>query len=446
MLVSIKADAIKSRCHKQKKFTYIIVMDEQAKEYLLKIPFWTKKKNSLEQVRDFLVELGDPEKGFSIIHVAGTNGKGSVCADLTAILKEAGYKVGTFISPHLSDIRERFLINGELADRMLFEDCFRQVLAAAERMKERGYFHPTFFEFVFLIAMVMFAREKVDYVILETGLGGRLDTTNVIRRPKACVITSISLDHTQYLGETIPEIAAEKAGIIKPGVPVIYDDGDPAASKVICRQARIAGAPAWPVGQEDEAEEDQKLFAAPYQARNAALARKVFKVLDIPGIDENVCRAGIRKVSWPGRMEKAAPDVWLDGAHNPGGIRAFIQAVKEQTKKEFRQIHLLFAAVEDKDYREMIQMLCNQLPITRVTVVHLKDERGAAQELLADQFRQAGCMQVKAYKTAAKALEAALSHRKEGDRLYVVGSLYLIGEIRELMWGGPAEIGMGKEE
>ncbi|RKJ01672.1 bifunctional folylpolyglutamate synthase/dihydrofolate synthase [bacterium D16-54] len=421
-------------------------MDEQAKEYLLKIPFWTKKKNSLEQVRDFLVELGDPEKGFSIIHVAGTNGKGSVCADLTAILKEAGYKVGTFISPHLSDIRERFLINGELADRMLFEDCFRQVLAAAERMKERGYFHPTFFEFVFLIAMVMFAREKVDYVILETGLGGRLDTTNVIRRPKACVITSISLDHTQYLGETIPEIAAEKAGIIKPGVPVIYDDGDPAASKVICRQARIAGAPAWPVGQEDEAEEDQKLFAAPYQARNAALARKVFKVLEIPGIDENVCRAGIRKVSWPGRMEKAAPDVWLDGAHNPGGIRAFIQAVKEQTKKEFRQIHLLFAAVEDKDYREMIQMLCNQLPITRVTVVHLKDERGAAQELLADQFRQAGCMQVKAYKTAAKALEAALSHRKEGDRLYVVGSLYLIGEIRELMWGGPAEIGMGKEE
>ncbi len=446
MLVSIKADAIKSRCHKQKKFTYIIVMDEQAKEYLLKIPFWTKKKNSLEQVRDFLVELGDPEKGFSIIHVAGTNGKGSVCADLTAILKEAGYKVGTFISPHLSDIRERFLINGELADRMLFEDCFRQVLAAAERMKERGYFHPTFFEFVFLIAMVMFAREKVDYVILETGLGGRLDTTNVIRRPKACVITSISLDHTQYLGETIPEIAAEKAGIIKPGVPVIYDDGDPAASKVICRQARIAGAPAWPVGQEDEAEEDQKLFAAPYQARNAALARKVFKVLEIPGIDENVCRAGIRKVSWPGRMEKAAPDVWLDGAHNPGGIRAFIQAVKEQTKKEFRQIHLLFAAVEDKDYREMIQMLCNQLPITRVTVVHLKDEKGAAQELLADQFRQAGCMQVKAYKTAAKALEAALSHRKEGDRLYVVGSLYLIGEIRELMWGGPAEIGMGKEE
>ena len=446
MLVSIKADAIKSRCHKQKKFTYIIVMDEQAKEYLLKIPFWTKKKNSLEQVRDFLVELGDPEKGFSIIHVAGTNGKGSVCADLTAILKEAGYKAGTFIAPHLSEIRERFLINGELADRMLFEDCFRQVLAAAERMKERGYFHPTFFEFVFLIAMVMFAREKVDYVILETGLGGRLDTTNVIRRPKACVITSISLDHTQYLGETIPEIAAEKAGIIKPGVPVIYDDGDPAASKVICRQARIAGAPAWPVGQEDEAEEDQKLFAAPYQARNAALARKVFKVLEIPGIDENVCRAGIRKVSWPGRMEKAAPDVWLDGAHNPGGIRAFIQAVKEQTKKEFRQIHLLFAAVEDKDYREMIQMLCNQLPITRVTVVHLKDERGAAQELLADQFRQAGCMQVKAYKTAAKALEAALSHRKEGDRLYVVGSLYLIGEIRELMWGGPAEIGMGKEE
>ena len=295
MLVSIKADAIKSRCHKQKKFTYIIVMDEQAKEYLLKIPFWTKKKNSLEQVRDFLVELGDPEKGLSIIHVAGTNGKGSVCADLTAILKEAGYKVGTFISPHLSDIRERFLIGGELADKKLFEDCFGQVLETVKKMKGRGYFHPTFFEFVFLMAMVMFAREKVDYVILETGLGGRLDTTNVIRRPKACVITSISLDHTQYLGETIPEIAAEKAGIIKTGVPVIYDDWDPAASEVICCQARTAKAAAWPVGQEDEAEEDQKNFAAPYQARNAALARKVLKVLEIPGVDEKVCSAGLRQ-------------------------------------------------------------------------------------------------------------------------------------------------------
>ena len=112
-------------------------MDEQAKDYLLKIPFWTKKKNSLEQVRDFLVELGDPEKGLSIIHVAGTNGKGSVCADLTAILKEAGYKVGTFISPHLSDIRERFLIGGELADKKLFEDCFGQVLETVKKMKGR---------------------------------------------------------------------------------------------------------------------------------------------------------------------------------------------------------------------------------------------------------------------------------------------------------------------
>lgn len=408
-------------------------MDEQAKDYLLKIPFWTKKKNSLEQVRDFLVELGDPEKGLSIIHVAGTNGKGSVCADLTAILKEAGYKVGTFISPHLSDIRERFLIGGELADKKLFEDCFGQVLETVKKMKGRGYFHPTFFEFVFLMAMVMFAREKVDYVILETGLGGRLDTTNVIRRPKACVITSISLDHTQYLGETIPEIAAEKAGIIKTGVPVIYDDWDPAASEVICCQARTAKAAAWPVGQEDEAEEDQKNFAAPYQARNAALARKVLKVLEIPGVDEKVCSAGLRKVSWPGRMEKAASGIWLDGAHNPGGIRGFIQAIKEQMKKESRQIHLLFAAVEDKDYREMIQALCNQLPLVRVTVVHLRDERGAAKELLADQFRQAGCMQVEAYETAAEALKAALSHRLEGDRLYVVGSLYLIGEIRELL-------------
>lgn len=379
------------------------------------------------------MELGNPDEGLAMIHVAGTNGKGSVCADLTAILKEAGYRVGTFISPHLSDIRERFLIDGELAGEALFEDCFRQVLAVVRKMEERGYFHPTFFEFLFLMAMVMFEREKMDYVILETGLGGRLDTTNVIRCPRACVITSISLDHTQYLGETIPEIAAEKAGIIKPGVPVVYDNGNPAASEVIRSQAKAADAPAYPVDEADEAEEDIKSFAASYQVRNAALARMVVRILKIPGAGQEVCRRGLKKVRWPGRMEEAGPGIWLDGAHNPGGIQAFVEAVKEQQRKEKRQIHLLFAAVEDKNYKEMIRLLCNQLPIRRVTVVHLKDERGAAQEELAKEFRKTGCTEVEAYRTTKEALASALACRSERDRLYVVGSLYLIGEIRELL-------------
>lgn len=446
-------------------------MEELAREYLLKIPLWTKKKNTLDQVREFLQELGDPERQLHIIHVAGTNGKGSVCADLTAILKEAGYRVGTFVSPHLTDIRERFLIDGELVGEPDFEACFRKVLAVVKRMTGKGYCHPTFFEFVFLMAMVLFEEKKTDYVILETGLGGRLDTTNVVRHPLACVITSISLDHTQYLGDTIAEIAGEKAGIIKPGVPVIYDDNQPEASAVIAAWAQAIGAAAYPVSEKQVDELTwQTAFAAPYQAMNAALAVETLKVLAVAGTDGEVCRRGLAKVRWHGRMEQAAEDIWLDGAHNPGGIRAFIRAVKEQlgadaqteagmsagaaaqtgeeifagaaarigaeipTGTSARQgIQILFAAVSDKDYHDMIHMLCTELPLKHVTVAHLGSSRAADEKLLAQQFLDAGCPSVEQYPTTGEALKAAVSHREEYERLYVVGSLYLIGEIKELL-------------
>ncbi len=371
----------------------------------------------------------------AVIHVAGTNGKGSVCADLTSVLKEAGYQVGTFLSPHLENVRERILINGEMAEEAVFQESFQQVLQVSRKMMGQGYCHPSFFEFLFLMAMVIFSWKKVDFAVLETGLGGRLDTTNVILRPKACVITSISLDHTKYLGETIREIAAEKAGIIKPGVPVIYDDGVEEASEVICRRAGELGAPVYPVREGEGRAGAWGCFQAPYQVRNAALAEKVLEVLSIPGITEEVCKRGFEKAYWPGRMEEAAPELWLDGAHNPGGIRAFAQAVGEQQKKEKRQIHLLFAAVADKAYEEMICLLCELLPVKRVTVVQLQDERGLGAEALAEQFAAAGCKQVESHRTAKEALRAARSHQSKGDRLYVVGSLYLIGEIKGLLNG-----------
>lgn len=411
-------------------------IEEQAKEYLLQIPLWTKKKNTLEQVRDFLQELGDPEQDLKIIHVAGTNGKGSVCADLTAILKKAGYRTGTFISPHLVDVRERFLLDGEMISEEKFQQSFQRVRSAVKTMTGRGYCHPTFFEFCFFIAMVLFAEEKVDYCILETGLGGRLDTTNAIRNPLGCVITSISLDHTQYLGDTVAKIAGEKAGIIKPGVPVIYDDNQPEASAVIRACAEKAGAPAWPVSEADcaDGERSEVLkdlpFEAPYQIMNAALALKVLNVLSIPGVNHEACRAGLEEVRWPGRMEEVRPGIWLDGAHNPGGIWAFVQAVNASAAGS-QPIHLLFAAVSDKDFQEMIRMLCDGLPIERVTVAHLESERGTDQSVLASQFRQAGCPLVEQYPTVEEALDAALAHKRPDGRLYIVGSLYLIGEIKE---------------
>ena len=435
--------------HKIRKPTYIIVMEQQAKEYLLKIPLWTKKKNTLEQIRDFLAELGRPDRKLSVIHVAGTNGKGSVCADLTAILRKAGYRTGTFVSPHLVDIRERFLLDGEPVGPRAFEECFQAVLAAVEKMVAKGYCHPSFFEFTFLMAMALFDQAQVDYVVLEAGLGGRLDATNALKSPLACIITSIGLDHTQYLGDNIPQIAGEKAGIIKAGVPVIYDDNQPLASPVIQAQARKVGAPAYPVGWGDllaKREGRQGLlaayrsFAAPYQAMNAALAVKALDVLGLKGVDSQRMEEGLSQVCWPGRMEEAAPGIWLDGAHNPDGILAFCHAVKKQLEAGAGDgrppaIHILFAAVSDKDYGQMIDLLCRRLPIARVTVVGLNGPRGANAQALANRFFQAGCACVEAYASTEEALAAALGHRKKGDRLYVVGSLYLIGEIKEKLPG-----------
>jgi dihydrofolate synthase/folylpolyglutamate synthase len=397
-------------------------------EYLLNIPMWTKKKNTIADIRVFLKALGDPEKKLKIIHVAGTNGKGSVCADLTAILKEAGYHTGTFVSPHLTDIRERFLLDGELVPEAELQAVFEEVLPIVEQMTADGYCHPSYFEFCFLLTMVLFAKKQVDYCILETGLGGRLDATNAVEHPIACVITSISLDHTQYLGGTIAEIAGEKAGIIKAGVPVIYDDNRADASAVIAARAADVGASAYPVGE--AVIPDQVEFGAPYQRMNAALALKTLQVLQIPGVPEEICMRGLKKVYWPGRMERVSKHIWLDGAHNPGGIEAFIRAVKEQTGEN---IHLLFAAVSDKDYKEMIHALCENLPLASVTVAHLDSTRATDQNRLAAFFREGGCPEVEAFPDVRDALRAALGRRRGEDRLYIVGSLYLIGEIKRVL-------------
>ena len=425
------------------------MIDKKARDYLLAIPLWTKKKNTLDEVRHFLKELGNPDEQLNIIHVAGTNGKGSVCADLTAMLMEAGYHVGTFVSPHLTDVTERFLVDGIPVEEAGFSESFARVKAVTDRLIAEGYAHPTFFEFVFLMAMDLYGRMKPDFVVLETGLGGRLDTTNVIRHPLACVITSISLDHTQYLGDTVELIAAEKAGIIKPGIPVVYDNNDRAAGAVIAAAADRLGSAAYGLTAEDSCWGVS--FAAPYQAMNAALAVKVLEILEIEGVNAEVCRKALASVHWTGRMQQVAPDVWVDGAHNPGGIRAFIQAVKaqnglavqekqsaqqpdqgEQNAADMHpQIQLLFAAVSDKDYHEMIRLLCTELSPERVTVVQLKSERGLQADALARQFEDAGCSHVTAFDSTKDALKHVLSEKKEGDHPYMVGSLYLIGEILE---------------
>ena len=402
---------------------------QESVKYILDIPKFTVK-NHLTHTKEFLLRLGNPQVGRKVIHVAGTNGKGSVCAYIQALLLAEKKRTGFFSSPHLVKINERIRINGEEIDDETFLAVFQKVKTTVDEMEKDGLAHPTFFEFVFLMAMVIFQEQKPDYVILETGLGGRLDTTNVIRRPLGCVITSISLEHTQYLGDSIEKIASEKAGIIKKGIPVVYDANQPEASAVICKRAEEMASKAYGLDREDSY--GQVDFAAPYQAMNAALAVKLLQVLEIPGVDDQVIQRGLSSVCWKGRMQKIGPGIWLDGAHNPGGIQAFIEAVRKISGTDTTGqggLQLLFAAVSDKDYGQMIEMLCRGLPIDRVTVVHLNSDRGLEPAILKELFYKNGCSQVETYENVREALDAALRHKGEQDRLFAVGSLYLIGEI-----------------
>jgi len=414
---------------------------------------WTKEKNSLAHIRRFLEYLGNPDKEVPVIHVAGTNGKGSVCAYLTQGLFAAGYRVGTFLSPHLVKIQERFLLNGQMAEEGLFEESFRKVKEAADVLVKQGLRHPTFFEFLFYMGAVYFARQKVDFWVVETGLGGRLDTTNVIEHPLISIITSISLDHTNYLGETIREIAEEKAGIIKKGIPVIFDANDEEAAQVIRQRAIEQGSPFFPISRQDfhllkatgsipyvmelKKEKTRMVlpFPAPYQADNGALAWKAFTVLMENGRIEKkrepLLMKGMESTVWPGRMEEICPGVFLDGAHNPAGMEAFTMAASAIAKRQPQgRILVLFAVVSDKNYQSMISCLWNQLHPDLTAVVSLHSERGLKAEQLKSLFLREMDCQVEGFEEVKAAFEFLLDEKGSQDFLFCVGSLYLIGEIK----------------
>lgn len=436
----------------------------QAEEYLEKIPMWTREKHSLTDIRAFLHEMGDPDRKLSIIHVAGTNGKGSVCAFLTSLYRNAGFRTGTFISPHLVTVRERFLLNNEMVSPGKLQAAFETVLETVNIMKEKGYSHPSYFEFLFYMAMALFADETPELVILETGLGGRLDATNVVENPLACVITSISLDHIMYLGDTIEAVAGEKAGIIKRQVPVIYDDTVPEASEVIRERAVQMASKAYPVGKGDfsiletkdqglsiraEGEAAQAFaaagplvleipFEAPYQAENAMLAVKTAVVLGQRErgfrLTEAQITEGIRTARWAGRMERAGENLYLDGAHNPGGIKAFIQAAASMAARQKKKAYLLFGAVSDKDYRAMARLLCEGISWAGIGVVHIDSSRSMDTEVLAEAFSQAYKGPVRVFETAGEALREM--KKQAGDELlFCAGSLYLIGELKVQLKG-----------
>ena len=419
----------------------------EAVDYIETIPKFTVK-HPPEHTRELLSRLGNPQEGIKIIHVAGTNGKGSVCAYLNAMLLAGGKKTGLFTSPHLVRINERFQINGEDVSDEQFLDAFLKVEKAAKEYEAEGEGHPSYFETLFLMGMLIFKEAGVEYLVMETGLGGRLDATNVVEKPLACIITSISRDHTEYLGDTLEAIAGEKAGIIKAGVPVIYDASQPGPASVIAAKAKEMGSPAWPMEPSfyemktqsregitftfaysgGEKAELAVPYVAKYQMMNASLAFYTMHILqDVHDIPKNVLAEGLSKIKWPCRMEMAAPGVIIDGAHNEDGIAQFVSTAGYFAKEN--EITILFTAVADKHYHEMIGEICEGIHPSHVVATQIDGSRVVPAEVLAEDFRKAGCTDVCAEPEIGAAYEKALGKKGSG-MLFCVGSLYLAGELK----------------
>lgn len=425
---------------------------EEAVAYLYDTPRFTSK-NTLEDTRAYLHKLGDPDRKLRIIHVAGTNGKGSVCAYLRFILEAAGYTSAVFTSPHLVDIRERFLIKGEMITRERFLSAFLQIYDGLnwEQLEKGEGYHPTFFEFLFLMAMTVFEEADVDYCILETGLGGRLDATNSVGRKEISVITHISLDHVEYLGNTVAQIAGEKAGILQEGVPAVFSSDAGDAAEVIGKRAAELGIPAYPVSKNDYAflkfhnkNIDFSLHTryygyirltlhtiAGYQMENAALAVRAAEVLDGGRkITAQHIVQGVENCFWEGRMEEVLPEVYVDGAHNEDGIRAFLDTVKSDG---CQSRSLLFSVVQDKDYQHMVERLVQSGLFDRIAVAHMHTGRAVDLKKIRELFEKYPSCRYMLYDNVDTAFHKLLGTQREGERIYIAGSLYLVGEIKELL-------------
>ena len=425
--------------------------------YILDIPRFAGK-NTLFDTHDLLEKVYE-EGSSKIVHIAGTNGKGSVTSYLNSILMQEGYSVGMFTSPHLVRMNERIKVNGiDISDEE-FTECYDDIM---ELIKKEGKDrHPSFFEFLFLMAMDHFARKKVDYILLETGLGGRLDATNCIRNKKLCIITRIGLDHTEYLGDTVESIAFEKAGIISEGVPTVYFDDGGVSGDVIRKACRDKNSTCYPINVQnaeivavDKQSIDFSLgcryyrlrglklsTCALYQVYNASLAVMGIYVLNEKSLDEDAIYSGLAKTVWPGRMEQIMPGVYLDGAHNDNGIEAFLSSVRgtddvpDSVKKNDGVSHrlLLFGVVKDKNYDLMIRKIADSKLFDHIFTAPLDSARSLSLRELQDAFASINDPCVSFYDDVKSAFDDALLKKRDDNELYIAGSLYLVGQIKELV-------------
>jgi dihydrofolate synthase / folylpolyglutamate synthase len=388
-------------------------------------------KLGLERINALLAGLGNPHHACRWVHVAGTNGKGSTCAMIEAGLRAAGIRTGLYISPHLVEPTERIQIAGEPITREQFARAFDRVHETAERMIASGELDmpPTYFETVTAMAFVVFAEAQLDTVVLEVGLGGRLDATNVVT-PALCVITPIDYDHQKFLGDTIEQIAAEKAGILKPGVPAVFAEQRPEAERVLLAHAHgpVTLSREWPVtdleidarGSRFCLQRDQTSLAircplaGEHQVENARVAAIALAEL-------GVSPAGIALARWPGRLERVSerPEIIIDGAHNPAGTRALAAYIRRFYSG--RHVWIVYGALRDKAVSEMTSIL---FPLAyRVILTAPNNSRAMPPE----EIQAPGAIVTHFAAEAIAQLQAVPTE----DVIFIAGSLYLAGEARE---------------
>lgn len=415
-------------------------------------------KNPLEETRGFYnflkQRIGFREEQLGkIIHVAGTNGKGSVCSFLNSICIEAGCKTGLFISPHLVTTTERFMINGIKIKEEEFVEVYERLKLLVKQYNEiKKDYNPTYFETLFFIMLLDFMNKELDYLILETGLGGLLDTTNIVEKPVLNIITEIGFDHMAYLGNTIEAIALQKAGIIKEGAKLVFTDKREEASQVIENTAKSKNVEYIKIHKNSykinaitknfidfsvcnryyEYNDVRINISALYQVENATLAMVAAEELKDTRISKDMIKKGISKMKWPGRMEEILPGILVDGAHNEDGIEAFCNTLK--SVYEDNDIIVVFSAVNDKRYESMVKMILALPNVSNLVFTHIPGSRGTSLEELVASTKGFTDKEINAFEEISEAVDFGLSLReKQGEksRVFFVGSLYLVGIIKD---------------
>jgi len=413
---------------------------KQALEYINGVS-WLGSRPGLERIGELLDRLGNPERELRFVHVAGTNGKGSVCALLASVLKKAGLKTGLYTSPYLFSFNERMQINGKRIPDAKVAELVSEIKTHAELMDE----HPTEFEMMTAAALLWFSREKCDIAVLEVGLGGRLDATNIIPCPECAVIANIGLDHTAILGDTVAEIAAEKAGIIKEGCSVVLYQQSFEVMEVVRDICAERGASLTVPDFSDIVSEFDSLdgqvfsyrgesYAIPllgaHQRRNTAVAVEVLSILRERGwsIDDTAIEAGLYSVSWPARFELVHSEPWfvVDGGHNPQCAEALREGIEHYFPEDRRV--LLIGMLRDKDYSSVIGTLAPLFD--EFITVTPSSPRALSSAELAEQLKVFG-RPVSVCESVKEGVSAALDAAGRLDGMVcAAGSLYICGEIR----------------